>query len=116
MYDELLALKYPSGDITYKISKQGRDVLILESDLNIDTDAILVFMGTTRTWEQAVIRSVDFNENGQIDFEDFLLFVQNFGKDQTTIGFNPIFDLNQDGQINFSDFLTFAQYFGKSTS
>ncbi len=116
LYDELLALKYSSRDITSAISRRGRDVLILESDINVDTDAILTFMGTTRTWEQAVIRAVDFNENGQVDFEDFLLFVQNFGKDQTTIGFNPIFDLNQDGQINFSDFLTFAQHFGKSTS
>ena len=84
--------------------------------LNVDTDAILTFMGTMRTWEQEVISRADFNGSGQIDFDDFLLFAQNFGKHEGTVDFDPIYDLNQDGQVNFPDFLTFAKHFGKSIS
>ena len=115
-YRELLTVKYPSGDTPNAISRHGRDVLILESDLNVDTDAILTFMGTMRTWEQEVISRADFNGSGQIDFDDFLLFAQNFGKHEGTVDFDPIYDLNQDGQVNFPDFLTFAKHFGKSIS
>ena len=115
-YRELLTVKYPSGDTPNAISRHGRDVLILESDLNVDTDAILTFMGTMRTWEREVISRADFNGNGQVDFDDFLLFARNFGKHEGSMDFDPIYDLNQDGQVNFPDFLTFAKHFGKSVS
>ena len=50
----------------------------------------------------------DFNNNGQIDFPDFLIFAQAFGSTNTTT------DLNENGTVDFPDFLLFAKTFGKS--
>ncbi len=50
----------------------------------------------------------DFDNSGEIDFQDFLLFVQAFGTA------NPTFDLNGSGSVDFPDFLTFVANFGKS--
>lgn len=115
-YGELLALKYPSDDTRYTMSRHGRDVLVLESDRDVDTDAILAFMRTVRTWELGAIRAVDFDGSGSVDFNDFLLFARNFGKDELASDYDPVYDLNQDGQVNFPDFLEFVRHFGRSTS
>ena len=53
-----------------------------------------------------ILRS-DFDNSGQVDFEDFLLFVVEFG------GSNPTYDLDDDGRVAFDDFLLFAADFGK---
>ena len=55
--------------------------------------------------------SIDFNGNGQRDFADFLLFVQNFGLNRGDTRFQRQFDLNSDGHINFTDFIIFANLF-----
>ena len=55
--------------------------------------------------------SIDFNGDGQRDFADFLLFVQNFGLSRNDASFQPPFDLNSDGHINFADFLIFVNLF-----
>jgi len=55
----------------------------------------------------------DFDGNGQIDFSDFFLFADQFGK-KVQPG-NP-YDLEPDGQIDFSDFFVFADQFGKNRS
>ncbi len=115
-YGELLALKYPSDGTPYTVSRHGRDVLVLESDRDVDTDAILAFMRTVRTWELKAIGAVDFDGSGMVDFNDFLLFASNFGKDELASDYDPVYDLNQDGQINFPDFLEFVRHFGRSTS
>ena len=44
--------------------------------------------------------SIDFNGNGQKDFADFLLFVQNFGLNRDDTSYQRHFDLNGDGHIN----------------
>ena len=49
----------------------------------------------------------DFDDNGIVDFADFLLFVSHFGKTEER------YDLNTDGQVDFSDFLIFVSHFGK---
>lgn len=56
----------------------------------------------------------DLNFDSKIDFADFLLFVQNFGK--TTSGDTLLGDLNTDAIVDFTDFLIFAQNFGKTAS
>ena len=115
-YRELLELKYPSGAGSVALSQDGRDVLILESDAWVDSNAILAFMGSMRTWEPEAIARVDFDASGRVDFNDFLLFARHFGREQGAAGFDSTFDVNRDGQINFPDFLFFARHFGKSTS
>ena len=49
----------------------------------------------------------DFDENGRVDFSDFLLFAGAFGST------DPRFDLDDDGKVAFSDFVRFALLFGK---
>ena len=54
----------------------------------------------------------DFNENGRVDFGDFLQFAANFGKHSPDPGFDSRFDLNENGSVDFPDFLIFAANFG----
>lgn len=58
--------------------------------------------------------SADFNGNGRVDFDDFFMFAEAFGKQRGEVGFNAKFDLNADGAINFDDFFIFAERFGGS--
>ncbi|MBU2458899.1 MAG: hypothetical protein KKB29_00865, partial [Nanoarchaeota archaeon] len=58
-------------------------------------------------------RNPDFNENGIVDFPDFLMFAKNYGKTTGMADFDTRFDLVEDGTIGFSDFLKFAQDYGK---
>ncbi len=56
--------------------------------------------------------SADFDGNGTIGFEDFLLFANAYGKivgEYATV-FAP-FDLDLDGKVGFGDFLIFVQAF-----
>lgn len=50
--------------------------------------------------------SADFDNNGQVDFNDFLLFILGFNSD------DPTFDLDQNGGVEFNDFLLFSHIFG----
>ncbi|MCZ6633184.1 MAG: hypothetical protein O7G87_07245, partial [bacterium] len=51
----------------------------------------------------------DFDNNGSVDFQDFLLFASAFGKTDSK------FDLDGDGAVAFPDFLIFATAFGQTT-
>jgi hypothetical protein len=67
--------------------------------------------------EQAELRepepvAADFDRDGRVGFNDFLLFVRHFGKSEGGEGFDATFDLDRDGRVGFSDFLIFTQAFG----
>ena len=49
----------------------------------------------------------DYNQDGQIDFFDYLDFANDFGRDDLRA------DVNRDGQIDFFDYLDFADAFGR---
>ncbi len=55
-----------------------------------------------------VAGSSDFDSNGRVDFQDFVMFVQGFG------GTDPLLDLNGNGRVDFPDFVIFANDFGGS--
>ena len=57
----------------------------------------------------------DFDENGVVDFPDFLLFVGKFGAKQGDETYEDRFDLDGNGAIDFSDFLSFVNDFGKTS-
>lgn len=63
-------------------------------------------------WASTAIPNPDLDNNGTIDFQDFLIFVQSFGKKKDDPAFNATADLNGDDSIDFQDFLIFAQAFG----
>ncbi|MDA0711630.1 MAG: hypothetical protein O3B73_15635 [bacterium] len=56
--------------------------------------------------------TADFNDNGAVDFNDFIAFAQQFGKSTGSAGYDPKFDLNKNGSVDFGDFVSFAQQFG----
>lgn len=55
----------------------------------------------------------DFTGDGQIGFDDFLLFAGHFGKKAGDQGWDSRFDLDGNGEVGFGDFLVFASRFGK---
>ena len=57
----------------------------------------------------------DFNGDGAVDFSDFLLFAQGYGKSAGHADFNAKLDLDGDGTIDFDDFLRFVTAFGGSS-
>lgn len=73
--------------------------------------AVLLVTGNAASaWAQ----SADFDGNGQVNFDDFFLFVDQFGQAVTPA--NQRFDLNSDQAINFDDFFLFVDQFGQTVS
>jgi len=60
--------------------------------------------------DPAHLQRADANQNGVIDFPDFIAFAQAFNTNNATL------DFNEDGIVNFPDFITFAALFGQSLS
>jgi hypothetical protein len=55
----------------------------------------------------------DFNDDNVCDFQDFLLFIQNYEKPTTNNTYSSRYDLDSDQKIGFNDFIIFSQVFGK---
>lgn len=51
----------------------------------------------------------DFDNNGTVDFSDFLLFAPRFGSTINDGIYDDLFDLNKDDHIDLGDFLLFAK-------
>ncbi|RKY63156.1 MAG: hypothetical protein DRQ08_10180 [Candidatus Latescibacterota bacterium] len=56
----------------------------------------------------------DFDGDGDVDFDDFFLFVAHFGTSSDQPNFDPTFDITDDGKVNFEDFFAFVVHFGQS--
>ena len=52
-------------------------------------------------------------EGDAVDFDDFFLFADNFGKSEGDVGYDPLFDISPNGAVDFDDFFRFADDFGK---
>ena len=61
------------------------------------------------------VLTLDFNEDGVVDFIDFLAFVGHFGTRLGDGKYEAKYDLDGDGAISFGDFLIFSSNFGKET-
>lgn len=78
-------------------------------------DAVTQTILPTATTQVPIIRPVqtdasDFNNDGIVDFDDFLQFADGFQRGDAR------FDLDGDGQTGFTDFLEFARAFGRRRS
>ena len=60
--------------------------------------------------------SSDFDDSGQVDIADLLLFVEVFGTQSGQENFDPKFDLNGNGIVDMPDFLIFVDSFGKTVT
>ena len=54
----------------------------------------------------------DFVANGAVDFDDFFLFADNFGRTEADDDWDPAIDIVANGAIDFDDFFLFADNFG----
>jgi hypothetical protein len=72
----------------------------------------------TQLQGQAEVRIIlpgDFNSDGRVWTEDFVMFVTQFGRQQGDEGFDPIYDLDGDGRVWTEDFAIFVAQFGKTS-
>jgi hypothetical protein len=58
----------------------------------------------------------DFDGNNIIDFDDFFLFADVFGRDIGEKDERERFDFNGDGKIFYEDFFSFADTFGRAVT
>jgi hypothetical protein len=55
----------------------------------------------------------DFDGDGQIDFDDFVLFAMGYGKHEGQPDYEVAYDFDASGDIGFPDYLIFARSYGK---
>ena len=73
----------------------------------------IVFAGIGFVYAQTAA-DVDYDDDGTVGIEDFLLFIARFGSSQGDEKYEEKYDLDGDGQVNVSDFLVFIGFFGQS--
>ena len=56
----------------------------------------------------------DFDQDGEVNFPDFLFFALAFGRNLGEEGYQSVADFDANGSIDFADFLAFASAFGSS--
>jgi len=54
-----------------------------------------------------------FDDDLDVDFDDFFLFADHFGREEGEGDFDSLFDLNGDGAVSFDDFFILADHFGQ---
>jgi hypothetical protein len=78
-----------------------------------NTDLRLFLVDLWRAVIDATTLRGDFDNDGRVSFEDFLVFAGSFGLDAASPGWNPVCDLTADREVGLSDFLIFADDFGR---
>ena len=129
--DGSLIVNQPSVPRTVTVTVRGQWGLVgMHDDVSIadvqSDDTMVAFIcehGATvqatlvRTGISAsVLNGLDFDGNGVVGIEDFLLLVSKFGLWEGDAGFESKYDIDGNGIVGFSDFLIFAEGFGKSVS
>jgi hypothetical protein len=76
------------------------------------TGEVKVPPGSSSGSQTALVRG-DFSRDGRVDFTDFFMFAEAFGKRSGAPGFEGAFDLDSDGRVGFSDFFLFVDAFGE---
>ena len=57
-------------------------------------------------------KTVDFDDNGTVDIDDFFILADNFGKVPGDTGFDPTNDADGSGKIDYGDLFILADNFG----
>lgn len=95
-------------------------------DLNGERDLVLEyttadqFLTATVEYQSGTVVNppmfleADFDQNGTVEFSDFLILSGQFGNTVDPPGTPP--DINGDGTVNFPDFLVLSSQFGQSSS
>ena len=56
----------------------------------------------------------DIDADGDVDFDDFIIFAGDYGTEVGEALYDPRSDLDDDGRISFDDFIIFAANYGKT--
>ena len=73
----------------------------------------IVFAGIGFVYAQTAA-DADYDGNGKVDVNDFLLFIAKYGSSQGDGKYEAKYDLDSDGTIGVSDFLAFIKFFGQT--
>ena len=103
------------GDVTsepafFQFTEFGND-LVFRGSNPFYGEELFIIRGTTPTQPERLPGDAD--ENGTVDFLDFLALANNFGSENATWGQG---DFDGNGIVNFLDFLELANNFGRTVA
>ena len=90
----------------------GTTLRLMRAELGRGEERERITFDDTSVTLQLAALTPDFNGDGRVDLDDFLLFVEHLGVSRGDEGYDAKYDLNEDGVIGFGDFLIFAKSFG----
>ena len=90
----------------------GTTLRLMRAELGRGEERERITFDDTSVTLQLAALTPDFNGDGRVDLDDFLLFVEHLGFSRGDEGYDAKYDLNEDGVIGFGDFLIFASSFG----
>ena len=90
----------------------GTTLRLMRAELGRGEERERITFDDTSVTLQLAALTPDFNGDGRVDLDDFLLFVEHLGFSRGDEGYDAKYDLNEDGVIGFGDFLIFAKSFG----
>ena len=91
----------------------GTTLRLMRAELGRGEERERITFDDTSVTLQLAALTPDFNGDGRVDLDDFLLFVEHLGFSRGDEGYDAKYDLDEDGVIGFGDFLIFANAFGK---
>lgn len=112
--DEALTFEWTLNGIVVESMTAMFDLEVLGERDDIVVVTVTSADGTSATQSWTITRGLkgDFNDDGRVEFGDFLAFAGAFNSTSDDADWDPVFDLSSDGRVDFTDFLTFAQFFG----
>ena len=94
----------------------GTTLRLMSAELGRGEERERITFDDTSVTLQLAALTPDFNGDGIVNLDDFLLFVAHLGLSRGDEGYDAKYDLDKDGVIGFGDFLIFARSFGKGRS
>ena len=94
----------------------GTTLRLVSAELGRGEERERITFDDTNVTLQLAALTADFNGDGIVDLDDFLLFVSQLGFSRGDEGYDAKYDLDEDGVIGFGDFLIFASNFGEEGS
>ena len=91
----------------------GTTLRLIRAELGRGEERERITFDDTSVTLQLAALTPDFNGDGRVDLDDFLLFVEHLGFSRGDEGYDAKYDLDEDGVIGFGDFLIFAKSFGE---
>ncbi len=103
---EFLVLDYGATDLNISASGSLPTMLLDSADGTITYDEIDGYFSNKILG--------DIEGDGDVDFDDFILFAGAYGTSVGEPTYNPEADLDGDGDVDFDDFIIFAGNYGRS--